>query len=213
MFFSLSTLQNAELFFFYSSYPLVPRQWIGSALVPIMACRLFGAKPLSKPVLGYQLDHQEPNSVKFESEFIHFHSRKCIWKCSLPEWRQFCPGGDKLKAIQLLCRKPVVQTFSATSGDKVVTSTNLYVLVTMIISLWPNDAIWRQISLPMLPPPLESTKFSEIWIITNIFLQENAFRMRNGGHINIIQAKARCRQTTSNHLNQCWPRSPAFDQL
>ena len=26
-------------------------QWIGSALVQIMACRLFGAKPLSKPML------------------------------------------------------------------------------------------------------------------------------------------------------------------
>ena len=33
------------------------RQWIGSALVHIMACRLFGVKPLSKPMLGYyQLD-------------------------------------------------------------------------------------------------------------------------------------------------------------
>ena len=28
-------------------------QWTGSALVQIMACRLFGAKPLSKPMLGY----------------------------------------------------------------------------------------------------------------------------------------------------------------
>ena len=32
-------------------------QWIGSAMVQIMDCRLFGAKPLSKPMLGYcQLD-------------------------------------------------------------------------------------------------------------------------------------------------------------
>ena len=32
-------------------------QWIGSSLVQIMACRLFGAKPLSKPMLDYcQLD-------------------------------------------------------------------------------------------------------------------------------------------------------------
>ena len=29
------------------------RQWIGLALGQIMACRLFGAKPLSKPMLGY----------------------------------------------------------------------------------------------------------------------------------------------------------------
>ena len=33
------------------------RQWFGSALVQIMVCRLFGTKPLSKPMLGYyQLD-------------------------------------------------------------------------------------------------------------------------------------------------------------
>ena len=32
-------------------------QWIGSALVHIMACRLFGAKTLSKPLLrSWQLD-------------------------------------------------------------------------------------------------------------------------------------------------------------
>ena len=28
-------------------------QWIRSAVVHIMACRLFGAKPLSQPILGY----------------------------------------------------------------------------------------------------------------------------------------------------------------
>ena len=42
------------------------RQWIVSALVQIMACCLFGAKPLSKPMLGYcQLDLKEQTSVKF----------------------------------------------------------------------------------------------------------------------------------------------------
>ena len=29
------------------------RQWTGSPLVQIMACRLFGAKPLSEPMLGF----------------------------------------------------------------------------------------------------------------------------------------------------------------
>ena len=42
------------------------RQWIGSALVQIMACRLFDAEPLSKPMLGYsQLDPYKEISVKF----------------------------------------------------------------------------------------------------------------------------------------------------
>ena len=40
---------------FHSSPPgaAYMRQWIGSALLQIMACHLFGAKPLSKPMLGY----------------------------------------------------------------------------------------------------------------------------------------------------------------
>ena len=42
------------------------RQWIGSALVQIIACHLFGAKPLFEPMLGYcQLDTLEQTSVKF----------------------------------------------------------------------------------------------------------------------------------------------------
>ena len=73
------------------------RQWTGSALVHIMACRLFGAKPLPEPMLAYcQLDSREQISVKFESEFYHFHSRKCIWNFRLPKCRPFCPGGDEI---------------------------------------------------------------------------------------------------------------------
>ena len=72
-------------------------QKIGSALVQIMACHLFGAKPSPEPMLLYcQLDTWEHMSVKFESEFYHFHSSKCNWKCRLPKWRPFCPGGDEL---------------------------------------------------------------------------------------------------------------------
>ena len=41
-------------------------QWIGSALVQIMACHLVGAKPLSKPMLdSCQLDPYEQTSLKF----------------------------------------------------------------------------------------------------------------------------------------------------
>ena len=51
------------------------RQWIGSTLIQIIACCLFGTKPLSKPMLGYcQLDSSEQTSVNFQSRyklFIH----------------------------------------------------------------------------------------------------------------------------------------------
>ena len=70
--------------------------WIGSTLVQIMACRLFGAKPLSKPILAYcKLESWGHISVKFESELYDFHSLKCNWKYRQPKWRPFCPGGDE----------------------------------------------------------------------------------------------------------------------
>ena len=70
------------------------RQWTGSALVQVVACHVFGAKPLPEPMLAYcQLVCWEQISVKFESEFSHFHSRKCIWNYHLPIYQPFCPGG------------------------------------------------------------------------------------------------------------------------
>ena len=49
-----------------------------SSLVHKMACALFGTKP--KPMLLlWQSDPREQTSVKFQSDFKHFHSRKCIW--------------------------------------------------------------------------------------------------------------------------------------
>ena len=42
------------------------RQRIGLALVQMMACRLFGAKPSSKPTLDYcQMEPYKQTSVKF----------------------------------------------------------------------------------------------------------------------------------------------------
>ena len=53
------------------------RRWIGSGLVQVMACRLFGAKPLPQPMFAYcRLDFWEQISMKFESEFCYFHARK-----------------------------------------------------------------------------------------------------------------------------------------
>ena len=58
--------------------PSATYQGIGSTLVQIMACRLFGAKPVPEPMPTYcQLDPQEQTSVKFESKYKTFHSWKC----------------------------------------------------------------------------------------------------------------------------------------
>ena len=55
-------------------YPFHIAQWTGSSLVQVMACRLFGARPLPEPMLVYcPLDSWEKVSVKFEVEFYHFN--------------------------------------------------------------------------------------------------------------------------------------------
>ena len=55
------------------------RQWIGFPLVQLMACRLFGPKPLSEPVLAYyQFDPWEKNFSEISLKILY--SRKCIWK-------------------------------------------------------------------------------------------------------------------------------------
>ena len=74
------------------------RQLIGSALVQIMACRLFGTKPLSKPVLeDCQLDSWEGTNV---SEILikiqNFSFTKMHLKIPFAKWRPFCVGGDEL---------------------------------------------------------------------------------------------------------------------
>ena len=69
------------------------RQWIGLALVQIMACRPFGAKLSSKPMLGYcQLDPSEQTSVKFQSKYQTLHSQKCIWIYRLRNGGHFVQG-------------------------------------------------------------------------------------------------------------------------
>ena len=82
---------------------LFPRgQWVNSlsdaylhqyntpTLLQIKACRLFGTKPLSEPMLPYcQLDPKEHTSVKFYFEFKCFHSRKCTSKRRLRNGSHF----------------------------------------------------------------------------------------------------------------------------
>ena len=71
-------------------FKLIEAKWriymsiIEPSLVQIMACRLFGAKPLSETMLPYcQLDPKEHISVKFYLKFKSFDLRKCTWKCHL----------------------------------------------------------------------------------------------------------------------------------
>ena len=75
-------------------------QWTGSALVHVMACRLFGTKPLPEPMLAYcQLDSWEQVSVKFESKFYQYSFKKMHLKLSSAKWQWFCPGRNELIVV------------------------------------------------------------------------------------------------------------------
>ena len=66
-------------------------QWIASALVQIMVCRLFGAKPLSKPMLCAIVNWSLRN--KFQRNFSQKSNfKKACLKMSSAKWRPFCPG-------------------------------------------------------------------------------------------------------------------------
>ena len=68
--------------------------WIGSSVVQVMACRLFGAISLPEPMLSYrQLDPWQQTSVKFYSKFKYIHLQKWIWKCCLQN------GGNCFSAL------------------------------------------------------------------------------------------------------------------
>ena len=68
-----SLMRNPDVSLVNSSHPsaVYIRQWTGSTLVPIMACHLFSAKPIAKPMLAYcQFDKFQWNVSQNTSIFI-----------------------------------------------------------------------------------------------------------------------------------------------
>ena len=69
---------------YFLGYTVYIRQWTKPWLVDVMACHVFGTKPLSQPMLpNWKLNTNEHFSVKFYWKFESFHSRKYTWKCRL----------------------------------------------------------------------------------------------------------------------------------
>ena len=68
------------------------REWIVSTLVQIMVCRLFGAKPLSKPMLAF-VTWTLRNKLQW---YLHRNTKLLIhentFETSSAKWRPFYPG-------------------------------------------------------------------------------------------------------------------------
>ena len=99
-----------------------------------------------------QLESCEQVSVKIEFEFYHFHSSRCIWKCRLPTWRPYCPGGwggcrcelnwrlTKKKILKNDVNKAAQWTKLGVELSSFFPSMSLVILTRSILSQQP---IWR----------------------------------------------------------------------
>ena len=110
-----------------------------------MACRLFGTKTLPEPgtslnqcwlIANWTLGNKVRWNLK--SKFIHFHSRKCNWKCCLLNWRPFCPWADELclhlgVPINDICL--LLHVISQTEGSQV-----LWLHIVFLDQQWDGQA-------------------------------------------------------------------------
>ena len=79
------------------------RQSIWSALVQIMAFRLFGTKPLFWTNVGLvSTGPLGTNLSEFVIKIQNFSFMKMHLKISPAKWRPFCPGGEELTALSEL---------------------------------------------------------------------------------------------------------------
>ena len=71
--------------------------WTMPPLVHIMACRLFGTKPLSEPMLmNYQLNPQETKFSEILIIIPTFSLKKMHFKMLCVKWWPFCPSLNEL---------------------------------------------------------------------------------------------------------------------
>ena len=62
----------------------------------VMACHLFGAKPLPEPMLSYcHLDTRKQISVKNRIGILSFSFKKMHLQLFFAKVAAICPGGDK----------------------------------------------------------------------------------------------------------------------
>ena len=102
-------------------------QWIGSALVQVIACRLFGVRPLPEPMLAYcQLDCWKQISARSPSILRRMHGRHAP-KCGMLMYPDH---------IQSWIRSVLAQLW-AFVGPK-----NTSVNIVRLISVGPILALW-----------------------------------------------------------------------
>ena len=101
----------------------------------------------------YQLDPCKQTSIKFQSKFSDFHSRKCILKCCLLKWQPFYVGISVLTNADLSWTRLHRSIFTANPQsygmlcaylcDRVTAFMNDIVILLMIIFLFINQDVYH----------------------------------------------------------------------
>ena len=81
-------------------------QWLSS--VQIMACHLFGAKPL--PIGWAWFIVMGQNSMKFEPKHNNSLSRKCIWNHFVPSFNEIMQHGSVMNFLQKCLNRRLIFT-------------------------------------------------------------------------------------------------------
>ena len=117
------------------------REWTGSTLLQVKACRRVGAKPFPEPTLTLsQLESYEQTLVKFKSNCVYFHSGKFIWNvvCNmaaiLSNFAQLC--STKLNFVWKCC------IYWVKSSHLVRAYCISHRIPVCLTQLWHSDGIW-----------------------------------------------------------------------
>ena len=149
-----------------------------------MAWRLFGAKPLSKPMLGFsQLDPQEQttNISEILVKIQNFSFTKMHLKLSSAKWWPFCPGGDEvMKPSLVLCAESL--GYCVRSQYKITHKSYVYWSAHHFFNkwfswVWTASSSWHH----KMVQPL-SLKFA--WIISPHNLLSIWLRIHAGSKVN-----------------------------
>ena len=150
-------------------------QWFGWSLVQIMAYRLFGAKPLSKPMPGY---HQLDDTIKNELMYNFNQNTKILFikmhlKISPAKWRTLCPGEMSLTVYDIVVVLWHKQSYAYFMGKL------LYLLRK---AQHPSSAVNR------LYFEKNIIRIPGHWTVSHIYTHEKLVkcRVQSSGYVNLI---------------------------
>ena len=81
--------------------------------------------------------------MKSKSKSVHYHSIKCIWKCRLAKWRQFCLGLHVLRYLHIGDLSANFMTHTGGSYNATEASSQYLLKTPQILDIYTLTLQWR----------------------------------------------------------------------